>query len=472
MEEDTKYRTFTIFILILLIAIYSRWIGFTNPHNYTFDESLYTQMGLQLNKNPFNYNSKAVYEYCTNRGRPLPNYLNMPLFKHPPVYCYLISLSYYILNPSYLSAFIVSLVFGLVIIIISLTIGIEFFNKNVALLASLLITIDPIHWLCSEKIWMETTMTAFIWASLYFLMKAIINRKQNYFIWAGLTTGIAILTKYPAFIVFPIGFTYAFIYDREVFKSKYFWFWPLVSFVLFVPWLFWNFNIYGSNFFAAILTAHREIKLNFYLFFLYISILLLITAGIVYLIRHKTKKQTITSTLSVFKKSIVPILILGGLTILFAQPYMLQGVANMLNLKYIPVVGWKIGIFKDEPWYFYIRRIIELSPFYFIAFLGIFLVRDLKSKTLPLFIAIFWMMPIFITYGNFQSRYILPTVPAFLIISAYTITWVFKKISQFYNKKWLYIILSLILLIMLTYSFIKTTIVDLQLALPNKVCYF
>ena len=473
MKKNFHGLTAVIIFFILILAIFTRWIGYNNPHNYTFDESLYAQMGLQLNKNPLNYTSKPVYEYCASRGRSLPDYLNMPLFKHPPVYCYLISLLYFILNSSYLSAFLVSLFFATIIIFVTFIIGVQFFNKPLALLASLLVALDPIHWLCSQKIWMETTMSAFIWITILFLMKAIIHKNYRFFIWAGIATGLAILTKYPAFIIFPIGLTLTFIYNRNLFKSKYFWSWPVISLLMFTPWMFWNYKVYGSNFILQIVTAQGEAKGNFYQNFAMIGfVILLILAIVIFLKLYKKRTGHFPVHFSLSKKVVI-ILISLGLIALFSRPYMIKGLINVFNIKYIPAAGWKIAMFKQEPWNFYIRRLIELSPFYLISIFGIFFLKNIKSKASPLFVAIFWMMLIFILHGNFQCRYILPAVPAFLIISAYTIIWLSKKISQFYNKNQIvYVILSLILVAILAYSFIKTIFVDLQLALPNNICYF
>jgi len=473
MKKNFHSLTAVIVFFILILAIFTRWIGYNNPHNYTFDEGLYAQLGLQLKENSLNYTSQPVYEYCTSRGQSLPDYLNMPLFKHPPAYCYLISLFYSILNPSYLSAFLVSLIFGIITIIVTYKIGVQFFNKNAALLASLFIALDPIHWLCSEKIWMSTTLTAFIWMALFFLMRAIIDNNYRHFIWAGLATGAAILTKYPGFIIFPIAFTYVFLYNRKLFKSKYFWLWPAISLLMFSPWMVWNYNIYKSQFFTQMITAQGELKGNFYQIFAIIGLaILLILAIVIFLKLYKKRIRYSPVHFSLSKKA-VTILISLGLIAFFSRPYMIRGLINVFNIRYIPLAGWKMAMFKQEPWDFYIRRLIELSPFYLISIFGIFFLNKTKSKVLPLFVAIFWIMLVFILHGNFQCRYILPAVPAFLIISAYTITWIFKKTSQFYNKNQIvYIIFSLILVAILAYSFTKTIIIDLQLALPNNVCYF
>lgn len=472
MKKNKKSFIFIILLFIIMTAAISRFIGFNNPHSLTFDEGLYTRLGLQLKANPSNYTSKPMYEYYTKGGRHLPDYLNMPLFKHPPVFSYLISLSHTLFSPSYLSAFLVSLTFGLVLILVVFYVASYIFNKDVGLLSALLVAIDPIHWLVSQKIWMETTLAALIWISIFFLMRAILDSKNRYFFLAGISTGLAILTKYPAFIIFPIGFSYVLLYNRKVLKSVYFWSWPLISFILFIPWMVWNYKIYKGSFFITLITVQGELKEHFLSTFAMwnLGILLVCALGI-YLIFHK--KQSYEGILRFIKHRRLPLVIITIAFILFfTRPYMVKGIINMLNINYIPSAGWKMGMFSKEPWYFYLRRLIELSPFYMISFLSLFFLSNFKSKNSPLFVAAFWILLLFISYRSFQCRYILSVVPALLIISSSTIIRLIEKIKQLPANQIKLVAYRIILSTLLIYCFMKTIFIDLYLALPNKVCYF
>ncbi|MCK5083517.1 MAG: SEC-C domain-containing protein [Candidatus Omnitrophica bacterium] len=84
-------------IIIFALSVFLRCYGYTQSHSLTFDESLYAELlASQLNEDPTNYSSQAAYQSLMAQGQrpPLPKYLDRPLFKHPPLYCYLIALNY------------------------------------------------------------------------------------------------------------------------------------------------------------------------------------------------------------------------------------------------------------------------------------------------------------------------------------------------------------------------------------------
>lgn len=468
-----KNNKISIFILLIIISatVITRSVGFNNPHSFTFDEALYPQLAVQLKEDPIDYTSQPTYKYYTGRGRPLPDYLNRPLFKHPPLYSYLISLTYYFTKkPTLKTAWSISLISGILLILMIYLLGKILYNQKVALIAAFLLFLDPIHWLCTQKIWMETTVVAFIWISLFFIIKAARESDYKYFYWAGVATGCAILTKYTGFLIFPVGLTLIFIHNRSVIKSKHFWSWPLISFLLFIPWLFWNYRIYGSNFLMEMVIVHREIKsllsqlsINWYL---WIFLLLIITMII---LLFKWRKKILNFLISTKMRTAV----LGiAILLLFTQPYMMRGLINMFNLKHIPTNGWIIGMFAKEPWYFYLRRLLELSPFYIFSFGSIlFLIKPKESDKL-LITANIWILAFAVIWGNYQSRYILAAVPALLLISSRTIIWIGTSLKKWTKSKMRLLIYRIVFVYILLLFLSKTAFIDLLLALPNKACYF
>ena len=150
----------------------------------------------------------------------------------------------------------------------------------------------------------------------------------------------------------------------------------------------------------------------------------------------------------------------------------MKGLVNMLNINYVPLCGWQIGMLAKEPWYFYLRRLIELSPFYMISMLGLFFLPVTKSKASFLYITAFWIIFTAICQGNFQSRYILAAVPALMIISANAIIRLIEARRRFVGKGWLGPAYTAALTLVLAYCFLKVLFIDSAIAWVNSVCYF
>jgi hypothetical protein len=153
-------------------------------------------------------------------------------------------------------------------------------------------------------------------------------------------------------------------------------------------------------------------------------------------------------------------------------PYMLKGVLHSLNFTYIPSTGWRCGFFHGEPPLFYFRRLIELSPLYLIPIWGVVFFNKLEVKQRLLYIWIFISIGLFILHGNYQSRYILPAVPALLILASNFILSLINRINNYYKTeqfKRIFFISAYILL--LIYFFLKTLYININLIIPNNIGY-
>jgi len=468
-----KNNKFYILFLLIIVTFITRFIGINNPHNFTFDEVLYAQLAAQLKENPLSYTSEPIYKYNVNRGRPLPDHYNRPLYVHPPLFSYLISIAYLLFAQNYLVALLVSLFFGIVIIIVTFILGAYIFNKNVGLLAAFLLALDPIHWLCSQKIWIEATVTAFIWISLFFIIKAIKESNYKYFYLAGVATGCSILTKYTGFLIFPIGLSLIFMHNRKILKSGHFWSWPLISSILFIPWLLWNYIIYRGKFLVQLINPHgriiqrfQQLDINWYM--VIIAILIFI---IIYLyFKKQSRRKIFLNFVNSIKLSAVMIGI--ALILLFTRPYMLQGLINMFDFGHIPATGCKMAMFAKEPWYFYLRRLLELSPFYIFSFGSILFLIKPKEGERTLITASIWILVFAILWRNFQCRYVFPVVPGLLLISSRTVIWVGFKLKEWSKSKLILLIYRIIFVYILLLFLCKTLLIDLFIALPNRACYF
>jgi len=443
-----------IFLAVIILAAGAlRFAGFNSPHGMTWDEEFYVQMGDDLGKDPFNYNCRFFTEIFERSNLAVPEYISEPLFKHPPLFCYMLAAAFKAGGATYETASIIPIAFGLLLVFVSFTLGNYLFGRNTGLAAAILTAIDPINWACSEKIWMETSLAVFMWLAVYFIIKAAVEKKYRLYYLAGIASGLAVLTKYPGFLVIPIGFTIVAIEDRRSFRSPHFWMWPVITMVMFAPWVAWNISVYGDGIMSKIALLH-EVKPH---------IIALSAAGIA---------AALIMT-RVFKTQAARFAIISALLIfVFSRQYVFDGIVNMLNAAYMPLAGWKPGMFQYKPWSFYFRRLIELSPFYVFAFAGILFFAKKGSKEKLIIIPVLWSLLFFMVWGSYQSRYILFASLGLLVLAARAIIWCWDKIGETARSTTTMVILRSGFAIILAYALLRTLSVDFAVVIANDFSYF
>ena len=339
-------------------------------------------------------------------------------------------------------------------------------------MAAFLLTIDPVHWLCSEKIWIETTLCLFFYLAILFFILAIEKDKLNSYIMCGVFTGLAILSKYPGTLILPIIFSYLYLYKPEsLFKIKSY-FLLLIPALMLIPWMIWNYSVYGDSFLTEMAVAsYSKYKFIFIkilnpqaLFSLVIALSVII--AVLLITRVKFKKSFLIFNYFIFA------LIFGGALFMLASAGFRRSLVNMMDLFYLPQAGWQMGMFGDQPWYFYFMRLLELSPIYLFSFIGIlfFLRQTQKAKLLS--IIVIWVMAAFILLRNFQSRYILMAIPALSILASDTMIKIWMKLKEKIKSEKILVFSQTFLILLVMFFLLKTIIVDLKLAVPNWPCYF
>ncbi|MFC1643516.1 glycosyltransferase family 39 protein [Chlamydiota bacterium] len=478
-NKKTKYIAIALSIIVLF-GMVLRFIGFSRPHNFTFDEGLYTQMGHQIMQGQ-EYSSVRVYNQEAKRGRKLPAYLKQPLFKHPPLYCQMISVFHSLFGPGYPSAVKVSILFGIATIIIVFFIGKLIGDWKVGLLAAGLLAIEPVHWITSQKIWMETTLTFFMTATAFFFLKGLDNEK--YFKYAGFMLGGALITKYPGVLAGICIFVYALLVERRLFKNKKFWLIPGIAFLMFLPWLLSNMKVYGIGYLFPGKGVSKELGhvLEISKPFIWGGAFISVVVSALYVVLRKKNmtffKEKITENTIfqyVSKRKTLLLWIVSAvaflLCILLSTSFRFN-IIHAFSLKYIPENGWKVNQFGAEPWYFYVKRLTMLSPFYFLGYLGVIFYSFKNKKFFYLGFSVFLIFTFFIKWGNYQSRYILPVIPLLMVMTGYIIFKIIRKISEIENKN-RRIILSTCFYLFIMIALVKTLQIDFAFVLPNSAAYF
>ena len=86
-----------------------------------------------------------------------------------------------------------------------------FKNEKKALLAAFLLSISFIHRFWTIRALADGPLTFFFVLSLYLFIRAINSEQWRWYLWAGISTVICILVKYPGILIYPIVFLYLLI---------------------------------------------------------------------------------------------------------------------------------------------------------------------------------------------------------------------------------------------------------------------
>ncbi|MFH1878458.1 MAG: glycosyltransferase family 39 protein [Candidatus Omnitrophota bacterium] len=467
-----KNNIILILLVVFAASLFIRSESFKKKHSLSYDESVYPRIAVQIIKNPAEYNTVNLYNSELKNGRKLPAYFAKPLFKHPPLFIYLVKISLQLFGLSYIPAFWVSLVFGALLILLAYDWGRVLFGENIGLYAAILMAIEPNAWITSQKIWMETTLAFFSVLSLCLFTRAVKKYNPYVMIAGGVAAGLAALTKYPGIIPAGCIFIYAACFERSLFKRKAFIFSLLVPFIMMVPWAVWNYKVYGAGIFSS-LQSDGNVKrffgnvIRFNLIYYAVGIAAVLFAA---------SRSGLLSRVKLFLSSrgralyaFLAAFLIAGFSVLFAGY-----IRNALDIRYIPPTGWITGMFNAEPWGFYTWKIMELSPLYIFSYLAFFTAAfDAKKykEYLLVFIPSAVLMIFWVAWGAYQSRYIVALSVPMMILASRSQFLLFEWIRKIENKN-LNLAARGLLFAVIAYFIFKTLLVDINLALPNTACYY
>ncbi|MCA9399686.1 MAG: glycosyltransferase family 39 protein, partial [Candidatus Omnitrophica bacterium] len=407
--SNKTLSTFFIMILLGLLtasAFFLRLDNFKNSPARSIDEVVYYRMAKQIRADINSYNTIPYAEELMAEGRPLPDYFTQPLFKHPPLFVFLIAVSMQFFGETMLTAGYVSLLLSALTIPLVYLLGTSVYDRKAGLMASLLLWMDPVSIICSQKIWLGTTITFFSVLAVLFFSQAVKKENNILFLLSGVAVGLAAATKYTGCLL-TFAFTlYAISYRPRLWRNGSFILSLFLPFVVLMPWFIWNYKVYGPTLIQNQATLHYEVVRLFEGFSLLkagllITLVLCLGAGLKYFNGNRIQdKQT----------SSIPVagwlLFTGLLVILW------ESIVRSLTFGPLPSHSWGSGLFRHEPPVFYFGRLIEFSFVYVFAFAGLFhLYPDDNSQKNILTLSAIIILAFFILWRNYQSRYILTSIP-------------------------------------------------------------
>ncbi len=476
-------------VAVLVIAAFAiRFHGFKNGGRYTFDEALYVTMAkdMMYDLNYYNGINYSTMELQHRPNRNLPDYLFKKLFKHPPMYCFLIMFSYSMHNKFGLSnvplthqAVKASIATGVLTVLVVYLLGRLLFSPMVGLLAAFFMVIDPVHWITSQKIWMDTTITFFMTLSGLFYIYALRKKGGSmlFYILTGLSIGAAALTKYPGGIVFLSVLLFTALFRMDLLKKPKWLLIPASMIIMLVQWFLWNLEVYGLDHFVGKGKGFEDIRAGFAVMGKLLPLIMVATGiiGVGYFLWRRFIKNKYDVYLANIPVVLKRKIFWSAVTILMIAVIVrndLGYIIRALSFGFEPATSWKMGFFADEPWYFYFRRLFIYFPIYFFAYIAVvfYPYKEKNEFLVPVFyfgvIAAF-----FILWGNYQCRYFLPAIPWLLLFAAFMIVHIHNNIGLLNNRNMrmtAYVCLWGIVVLCVA----KAVQIDILLAWTNKPCYF
>ncbi|MDD4202456.1 MAG: glycosyltransferase family 39 protein [Candidatus Omnitrophica bacterium] len=459
IKNRNIWAVLAILCLAFLIRINTFWI----PH-WQGDQSQYLSLALKLDTFGFTeYNLRGInIQYFSPKGDTdiciiFPviakdkdstgviltalegaggRRYDTPLYHLPPAFPYAIMLSHKIFtqkNTPYLSiesnkkitrnhvlfktqfySVIVPLFFDIGMILCTFFIGKTLYNNRVGLYASLMLTLNAVNILSSQRLWADTMLSFFVTLSILLFVLSMNQKRQLLFIFlSGISAGIAILCKQTA------GF-YVFAIISFIIITNEKWYTLLTGLII------------------ALLTGSFITKEPFF-FFMLDNTSFLLFFYVISFFRIKEEKDVfnLKNIRYVFDKKllvfVIPIILVTGFWFLsmFTQTgdalFLPKQSANKFILTK-DIKLWNNILFeRPEGRFLYFIGIPIIFPLFFFAYISIKdflynLIQTLTKKNSDHRFIILWLIILFFFYNlgnNREHRLMLPTYSCFAILSAY-----------------------------------------------------
>jgi 4-amino-4-deoxy-L-arabinose transferase-like glycosyltransferase len=451
-----------VFVAALTISAFvMRLETFKKTKWHSIDEIVYFRLGLQLKENPTNYNTLAVRDWLTDDKRELPAYFDQPLFKHPPLFFYFLVASYHLFGEDPVSAVSVSIFFGVLMIPLIYLLGKLLFGDIVGLASACLLFIDPISIISSQKVWMDSTLAFLMVLAVYFFVRGLKLEKDQFFIFSGIASGLAVLVKYPGVLAELGILVYVLMNQRSLIKNPKFILGLLLPLVMLLPWVYWNYMVYHWGFVSEFLRSHSlGTHYSRIVNFIYLLIFLFLASWL-------WKKQP--AKLSFLDRSRT--LLKTFLFVLFAW-YFHEKILLGWRIDILPPASRYQGLFAHSHHSFYIGKLMEFSFLYFFAFLSYFLFWGWKENYLPL---LQWVPAVVLAFysfwGGYQSRYMTAVIPFLIILAVVAMLEIQARVSDHPNRwvRWsgqAFLVASLIIILG------RCSFINSLLTATNNAVYF
>jgi outer membrane protein assembly factor BamB len=235
------YSTHTDALFILGILAFSIifYINLSSGHLWSADEQTYSQWA---------YHMVKTGDYLTPWAFGDVSFWIVK----PPLYMWLVSLSYQAFGVSNVTSRLPSAIFGSLSLILVFYLGKKLYNSYVGFISALVLGTFATFYSFSKHAMVDVTFTFFIVASVYFFVVSEKTEKPlRYAALSGVFFGLALMTKQLQALLIPL-IIFAFLLAsrgsmRFLFKKHFTLFWT-TGLMLFSPWLIYMVVSYGEPF--------------------------------------------------------------------------------------------------------------------------------------------------------------------------------------------------------------------------------
>lgn len=175
----------------------------------------------------------------------IPWWSKLSFHDHPPLVFLIQHLFFNFFGVSVVVARLPAALAGIGSILLLYYLAKELYNEKVALLATFLLVISTLQIWISKISYLESLSLFFLLLTYLFFFKGLKDPKK--FIFFGLSLGLAMLTKYVTFFVWPVVFGYLLLKDRKILVNKYFILSILIAILVFSPVIFYNFKLWQTR---------------------------------------------------------------------------------------------------------------------------------------------------------------------------------------------------------------------------------
>ena len=226
LKEFIKNNLPIILIILLGFAIRLYYLILTKNQATWWDESEYLSVGLH-------WFFGIPYELNPQR---------------PPLLSLLEGILLKLGGTEFLLKFILELIPSTLLIFISYLIVKEMYNKKLALLVSLFMSIFWLIIFNTVRLHADVLLLFFSYLAVYYFWKGYIKKEKKYYIWlVGILIALAFLIKLSGAIFGFIFLAFLLIIEKFKFlKNKHLWIAFILMFLVILPYLIWQTNVFGK----------------------------------------------------------------------------------------------------------------------------------------------------------------------------------------------------------------------------------
>ena len=202
--------------------------------------------------------SRVAQEMVASGDYLTPHFNGHVWHVHPPLYFWLLSAHCSVWGWSDFQLRVIEGVCAIAGLLVVYQIGKEFFNRRTGLLAAVVLAASLYYVVLARLAIFDMVLNTCLLVSIYGVLKALhhSDRSTRYWLLAGVSGGLAVLTKGPIGWVQPALAFLPFIAWQKrwaIFKDSRFWIGVAVSLAIAVPWYAHQLMHYGKEFFDVAL---------------------------------------------------------------------------------------------------------------------------------------------------------------------------------------------------------------------------